>query len=173
MVVALGAHAGEDADGGLDVVVQDVRSGVKHLLQSRPRPGEIRYKHLYAAVWIQVPDAVDATGEYKSSAVGEVVPVDGGDYAVTQTHGLHRLGQPRRLLQVNAGRTAGGHRAIVAAAGAYIAQDHERGGAAVPAFADVGAMGLLADRVQLLAPHQRFQFDVPGAARGPYFQPFR
>ena len=48
------------------------------------------------------------------------------------------------------GRLAGLHVAEAAAASADVAEDHERGGAALPALADVGAVGLLADRVEVV-----------------------
>ena len=65
------------------------------------------------------------------------------------------------------GRLAGLDVAEAAAARAGVAEDHERGGAALPAVADVGAGGLLADRVQPLARRSS------GAARGSAAPPGR
>ena len=61
-----------------------------------------------------------------------------------------RARDAQRLERVVPGRLAGLDVAEAAAARAGVAEDHERGGAALPALADVGAGRLLADRVQPL-----------------------
>src|SRR5207244_8172099 len=68
---------------------------------------------------------------------------------------------------------AGLHVAEPAAARAGVAEDHERRRAALPALADVGAGGLLADRVQALGADQRGDGSVALAARGRDLQPAR
>ena len=65
----------------------------------------------------------------------------------------------------SAPRAAGLDRAEAAGARADVAQDHEGGGAAAPALADVRAARLFADGVEILVAHERAQpFEVP--ARG-------
>src|SRR5205085_10149327 len=57
--------------------------------------------------------------------------------------------------------------------GADVAEDHEGRCAALPALADVGAVGLLADRVQALVLDCFLQAPVGGAARRRHLQPGR
>ena len=59
-------------------------------------------------------------------------------------------------------RAAVGDRAVRAGARADVAENHERGGAVVPAFADVRAARFLADRVQVQLAHQRLEAQVVG-----------
>ena len=81
---------------------------------------------------------------------------------------LHRLGDAARLVAVELGGLAGVDLAEVAAARALVAADEEGGLAVFPALVDVGAAGLLADRVQALAAHERLELGVlrAGAGRG-------
>ena len=86
---------------------------------------------------------------------------------------LHRLRHPQRLERVVVGRLAGLDVAEAAAARAGVAEDHERGGAALPALADVRAGGLLADGVQVLALDHPAQLAVGGAAGRRALEPGR
>jgi hypothetical protein len=63
------------------------------------------------------------------------------------------LGYARGLVEVELRRAAGLDRAEIARARADVAQDHQRGGAARPAFADVRATCALADGVELVLLH--------------------
>ena len=87
------------------------------------------------------------------AAVVEIVAVDRGDDDMGQAHLLHRIGDARRLVVVERGRDAGRDVAEGAGARADLAHDHEGGVLLVPALADVGAAGLLADRDQLVRLH--------------------
>ena len=110
-------------------------------------------------------------GVQPRAAVGQVVAGDAGDGGIAQTHRLHALGDPARLVAVQFGGLAGVDLAEVAPAGALVAADQEGGFAVLPAFEDVGAAGFLADRVQALAPDQALQLGVlrshPGAGLDP------
>jgi len=117
------------------------------------------------------PDLADAAGEDLGAAVRQIVAVDAGDHDVLQAHLRHRVGEAGGLAQVQGGRGPMGHRAIGAVAGAYVAEDHERGGVVLPALPDVGAVRLLAHRMQLQAPHHLLQGDVVGAARSLDLEP--
>ena len=90
-------------------------------------------------------------GVQPGAAVGQVVAGHAGDRRVAQAHRLHALGDPSRLVAVQLGGLAGVDLAEVAATGALLAADQEGGLAVFPALVDVGAAGLLADRVQTLA----------------------
>src|SRR5690606_35941845 len=71
-----------------------------------------------------------------------------GDHHVLLARVLAGLGQVRRLGRVRRLRAAGGDVAERAAAGADLAEDHERAGAVAEALVDVRAAGLLAHREQ-------------------------
>ena len=60
---------------------------------------------------------------------------------------------------------------IGAIPGAHVAEDHERRCAVLPALADVGAMRLLADGMQVERPHQLLEAQIVGAAGCFHFQP--
>src|SRR5262249_20978136 len=105
--------------------------------------------------------------------VRQVVPRPPGHRGVPQPHGGHRLGHPPRLVPIQLGRPAGVDLAEVAAPGALVAADQEGGLPILPALVDVRAAGLLADRVQPLAPDQRLQFGVLGAGAQPGPDPRR
>src|SRR5208337_355861 len=63
--------------------------------------------------------------------------------------------------------------AEVAAAGALVTTDQEGGFPVLPAFEDVGAASLFADRVQALAPDQALQLGVLRSHPGPDLDPRR
>ncbi len=92
---------------------------------------------------------------------------------MTQAHLLHGVGDAQRLRAVDQVRHPRLHVAEPAAARADVAEDHEGGGAALPAFADVRAVGLLADGVEGLRAHQALDAPVARAARGLDLQPRR
>ncbi|SUZ74815.1 uncharacterized protein METZ01_LOCUS27669, partial [marine metagenome] len=171
-VASLGPHLGEDAHGGLNVVVQNGGSSFDDPAQSSPRPREIRYQNLDPAVWAGLFDFVDARREDVRAAVREVVPVYRGDNAVAQPHRLDDLSQAPGFLQVQALGPARGHCAVPATPGADLAQNHERGSAPVPAFSDVGAVGFFADSVELLVFHQVLELKIARAAWHRYLEPF-
>ena len=85
----------------------------------------------------------------------QVVPVHRGDHHVLQTQTRHRLPEPFRfggveltdaLVEVDV--------AVRAGAGAARAHDQKSGRPPGEAFPDVGATGLLADRVQVQVQQQ-------------------
>src|SRR5579884_1581607 len=99
-----------------------------------------------------------------SAVVREVVAVDAGDHRVAESHPGDRPGDPGRLERVVPGRLAGLDVAEAAASSADVAEDHERGGASLPALADVGACRLLADRVEVLLGDEPVELAVLRAA---------
>ena len=107
----------------------------------------------------------DGLGVEPRAAVDEVVARDAGDRGVAQPHRLDALGHPARLVAVEGQRPAGVDLAEVAAPRALVTADEEGGLAVLPALVDVGAAGLLADRVQALALHQRLELGVLGPHR--------
>ena len=101
--------------------------------------------------------AAHGLGVQPRAAVGQIVAGHPGDGGVAQPHRLHALGDPARLVAVELGGLTGVDLAEVAATGALLAADQERGLAVLPALVDVGAAGFLADGVQALAPDQRLE----------------
>src|SRR6201999_4197755 len=92
---------------------------------------------------------------------------------VAQAHRFHLVGDAERLERVVPARLAGLHVAEAAAAGADVAEDHESRRAALPALADVRAVGLLADGVEVVVADLLLQPPVVRAARRRDFQPRR
>src|SRR4051812_18173396 len=71
------------------------------------------------------------------------------------------------------GGTSVSNGAVGAVAGADVAEDHEGGGAVFPTFADVGAVGFLAHRMEVQLAHQVLEPHIVGAARRFHLQPRR
>ena len=83
------------------------------------------------------------------------------------------FGDAPRLVVIDRQRAAFLHGAETAAARADVAEDHERGGAPVPAFAHVRAGGALADRMQIQVCDELFQFAIILAHGSGRAKPFR
>ena len=88
------------------------------------------------------------SAKMRRAAVGDVVAIDRGDDDVLQAERADGVGDARRLVEVERRRPPVRHGAIAARARADVAENHEGGGAVVPALADVRAARLLAHRVQ-------------------------
>ena len=160
----------EPADG-LEVVVEDVRPGLHHRAQRRLGAVEVGDQDLDAHAGASVAELADRGRERAGAAVGQVVAGDRGDDDVLEAHLRDGLGDPARLVVVEPGGLAGLDRAEAAGPGADVAQDHDRGRALVPAVPDVGAAGLLADRVEVQAAQQALEVVVVVARRHPRLDP--
>src|SRR5829696_6244542 len=158
---------------GLDVVVEDVRALGDHARQRHLLAAEVGRQHLDLAAGSHPPDRADHADERAGAEIGQVVAVHARDHRVAQAHSLHRLGHAQRLERVVVCRLAGLHVAEPAAPGAGVAEDHERGRAALPAFPDVGAGGLLADGVEALALDHPAELAIGGTARRRALEPGR
>ncbi len=88
-------------------------------------------------------------GKHGGAAIGKVVARHGGDDRESQTKFGAGVGYASGLTQVVIGGLALLDVAEAAAAGADIAQDNEGGGPGGIALADIGAGGLLANRVKI------------------------
>ena len=84
---------------------------------------------------------------------------------------VDRFRDARRLRGVELRRPSVRHGAIRARTGADVAEDHERRRAVMPAFADVGAAGVLADRVQPQVLHDALEAEVVLRPRSADLQP--
>ena len=154
-------------------MVEDVGSGVHDRPQPVIRSVEVGDQHLDAHARARLAHGEDRLGEDARSAVGEVVTGDAGDHDVLEPHRGDGLRDAARLVVVEPGRAAGLHGAEAAGPGARVAEDHDRGGALVPALPDVRAVGLLADRVELEPAQQALEFVVVVAGRQPGTDPVR
>ena len=109
---------------------------------------EVRDQQFDAAAGNGTVDLHAGVPVQPGSAVGQVIAGDAGHGRVPQAHRRNRLGNPAGLVGVKQARLAGGDLAEVAPPRALVAADQEGGFPVLPAFEDVGAASLLANRVQ-------------------------
>ena len=138
---------------------------------SSPRKSGVRTSTLQFGAWRRIWRITPTNA--RRAEVREVVAVDARDHRVPEAHLRDRSRHPGRLERVVPRRLARLDVAEAAAPGAGVAEDHERGGAALPALADVRARRLLADRVEVLGLDQVLQLAVPRAARRRHLEPRR
>ncbi len=162
-VFGLGADFSVLRRDGFGVVVEDVGFGVEDGLEGVPFAAEIGDEDFDGGVGIFGADVADGFGPDLGAAVGEFVAVDGGDDAMLEFHEGDGFGDAAGLVEVERGRAAGGDVAEAAGAGADVAEDHDGGGAAGPAFAHVGAFGGFADGVELVVVDGLAEGGVGGA----------
>ena len=172
-VAAAGTTAFEEPRHRLGVVVVDLGGGVEHGADRLLAPLEIGDEHLDGAVGELRVDLADGLGEDVGAEVGEIVAVDRGDHRVLEIELGDCRGDAGRLLDVVRGRASVRDRAVGAVTRADVAEDHEGGGAMLPALADVGAVGLGAHGMQPKVLHQLLHAEIVRTAGGPYFQPRR
>src|SRR5262249_26420704 len=82
---------------------------------------------------------------------------DAGHHRMTQAKSGHSFGDAARLILIDGTRLTFGNSAESTAPGTDIAQQHESGGAMIPALPHVGAMSRPADRMQAPAACQFLQ----------------
>ena len=127
-----------------------------------------------AVCGVRALDGADGRRIVRRAAVRQVVAVDRGEHDVVQAHQLDRAGDVLGLLGIEpAARIAGIDRAEAASARAHRPHQHDGGGAGVPAFADVRALGLLADGAQTVLAHDVLDGLEARAARQRRPQPGR
>ncbi len=168
VVAAAGPRLAVEPRHGLDVVREDLRRAPRARRRARrrrrgSRASAPRPRQPGSRPWT----ACDHRRPVAGAAVRQVVAVDRGDHRVAQAHARRTASATcsGSSASTPGAGPAGGHRAEAAAPGADLAQDHERRGAVLaPALVDVGAAGLLADRVELEAVDQLA--DLRGTAAG-------
>ena len=170
------AHLAVEPADGLDVVVEDLGPRAEHDPQGLLLDAEeVRRQHLDRCLGQLLLQRADRRRVVAGAPVGDVVAVDRGDDDVLEPHLRRRMREAQRLERVGRlGRAARVDVAVAARAGARVAEDLERRGAASPALGDVGAARLLADRVELLPVDQLADLEVAAVrARGANLHPFR
>src|SRR5690606_32325918 len=111
-------------------------------------PAVVGHQGFQLHVGGRLADLGQPVGEVLGAAVTQVVAVHRGDHHVAQAQVGDRLGQVHRLVGIQRLGPAMADVAERAAPGADVAHDHEGGGAAGEALAQVRAGGLFADAVQ-------------------------
>jgi hypothetical protein len=154
-------------------VIQDLRLSVHHDLQGFLAPFEVGDQHFDGAAGLKLADTPNDHRKDRRAAILALVAVDGCDDHVLEFHGPHRLGNAIRLVPVHHCGAACLNVTKAAGAGADIAQHQEGGSTFPPAFAEVGAHGLFAHRVEFLAAHQLADVFVGLAAGCAYPNPVR
>jgi hypothetical protein len=154
-------------------VVQNVGLRFHHDFHGRLRTLEIGHQHFHAAIRNAFADRADRQRKQLRSAVFAIVPVHAGDHGILQSKDFARLGNAARFVVIHRQRRAFLHRAETTAARADVAQNHERGRAAVPAFAYIRTGGALAHRVEFQVCDQLLELTVILSNRGRRAQPRR
>ena len=93
-------------------------------------------------------NGLDRFGKHPGAAIRQFVSIDGRNDGMPQTQRLHRLRDLARFFFIDCKRAPGRHCAIMAAAGANIAENQERRRPVIPAFPDVRTARLFADRMK-------------------------
>ncbi len=156
-----------EASNGFDIVIQDVGFGVENDVNVLGVSFEVGDEDFDAGVGVAVADGADGGGPDGGAAVDQFVAGDGGDDAMFEAHFLHGFGDAGRFAEIEFGGAAGLDRAEIAGAGADVAENHHGRGAAGPAFAEIRALGALADRVETVAVNDLPDFAV-GGMRGKF-----
>ena len=98
-----------------------------------------------------------------AAAVAQVVTVHAGDHHILKLERSNGFGKIHRLVSIQRVRPAVAHIAKRAATRAFVAHDHEGRRALAETFADVGATGFLAHRVQPVFAQDLLDFVKAGA----------
>lgn len=145
LVFCAGADEGGEALDGFQVVVKDVGAGVHDKLEGPVTVIEVRDEDFDDDSGVLFPDGADGFLEMLCASVLEIVTSDGGDDDVLEVHAVGCLGDACGFIFFEGVWTGGFDGAETAGAGAFIAGDHEGGGALAPAFPAVWALCFFAN----------------------------
>src|SRR5208283_1657263 len=134
---------------------------------------KIRNQHFDAAIWNQLANLANGFRENLGAANVVVIAIHAGHHGMLQAKRGYSLSHPARFIPVDGFGPALGHGAEAAAAGADIAQQHERRRLVIPALPDVRALCRLANRVQPQSPREFLQIVEVLADRRLGSQPLR
>ena len=149
LVLRLRADGLLQAGYGLDVVVENVGLGVEDGLEVLPAAFEIGDEDFDGGPGTCFMRGANGGGPDSGATVEELVARDGSDDRVLEAHEANRLGDATRLVVVKLGWAAGLHGTKAAAARADVAEDHDGGRFARPAFAEIRALGAFANGMEL------------------------
>ena len=173
LVACAGADDAIEARHGLSVVVEHFGAGFDDDADGFVVALEVGDENFNAAAGGLAANFFNDHGEGARAADEVVVAIDAGDDGVLQAERGHGFGDAARLVEVDGLGTALGHGAESAAARAQVAEHHEGRGFVVPALADVGAVGALADGVQVERAGQALEVVVVFAHGGARLEPLR
>jgi hypothetical protein len=131
-----------------DIVSEDVRTGVDQDLQVRLVSLEVADEGLDAQIWASNPGLGNGVGPNRSAAISEVIPVNRRNNNVPQACFGQHLGDAARLVKVSDSRSPRFDITKAAGAGAGVPENHDCGGTAAPALANIGARRFLANGME-------------------------
>ena len=149
LVAGSGADHAIEARNGFGVVVEDFGAGFNDHADGFFVALEVGDEDFDLAAGSLAANFFNDLNEGAGAAEDVVVAIDAGDDGEFEAEGGDGFGDAARLVKVDGIGAAFGDGAESAAAGAEVAEHHESGGAVVPAFADVGALGGFADGVEV------------------------
>ena len=159
---------------GFEVVGQHGRTRIDDLPQQFGFTAEIGHQDFDQQIRAAPLHRLDAACDVFCTLIGQVVAVHRGQHRIAQIHGADGFGEPVRFpLIEGGGKTGAVHRTEPAAPGAGVPHEHESRRSAVPAFADVRALGFFADSAQLEGARALLDPVVPLSAWERDLQPGR
>ena len=129
-------------------MIQDFGGGIHDDLHGVVVALEIGDEDLDVTAGNALVNRANGHREEFSAAVFAIVTIDAGDDGVFEPHQGDGLSDSARLIHIHFERRAFLDGAEAAAARAHVAENHERGGALIPALADVRTGGGFAHRVE-------------------------
>src|SRR6185369_549845 len=160
LVAGAGTHGAVKTRDGFGVVVQDLWLGIDNDAETLFDSLEVGNQDLDTTVRDALVNLLDSRGEDAGAAIVVIIPIDAGDYGELEAKCLDGFGDAARFVEIDRFRAALGHGAESAAARAGVAEQHESCCLVIPAFADIGALGRLADRVQIQTPGELLEVVV-------------
>src|SRR4029453_11740777 len=134
----------EDPRDRLHVMCENLRLGFEDLMQVLRIAGEVGCQHLNPGIGVDLVTLPDGFGLEPRTLIWKIIRTYTSDSGIAKTHLAYRISDPKGFGCVECGGLAGVNLAKIAAPGADIASDEERGFAVFPALEDVGASRLLA-----------------------------
>jgi len=172
-VARAGADNAIEARNGLRVVVEDLGAGFDDNANGFAAALKVWDQDLAAAAWGLAANLGNDQSKGARATDQIIVAIDAGNDGMLQAERSDSLSHAAGLVKVDGLGAAFGHGAEAASACAEIAQHHEGGSLVMPAFADVGALGALADGVQAEGTGQSLEVVVVFADRGAGLEPLR
>ena len=111
---------------------------------------EVRREHFNGAFGHAVVNGADGGCPNGGPAVFQIVAGDGSDHGVLEVHSGYGFGHAGGFTHIEFGRSTSLNSAKGAGTSTNVAQNHDGGGTARPAFAHVRTLGTLTDGMQIV-----------------------
>jgi hypothetical protein len=154
-------------------VIEYVWTGIEHDAKRLFQTLKIRNQDLNSTTGGHQANLANGLGKNLGAPNIVIVPVNAGYNGMFDAEASHRFGHSLGFFIIDWPRLALGNRAESAAAGANVAEQHERRSAVIPALADVGTLRRFADSVQSKPASELLQVMEVVADRGSRAQPPR